>query len=55
MAIDPFGTVLAQCSDMPPAAAPAFCLVDIDLAHLQATRAEMPLWAQRRTDLYPEI
>ncbi|KAE8269006.1 hypothetical protein A4X09_0g3330 [Tilletia walkeri] len=54
MIVDPFGSVVAQCSDVQPYE-PSFCLADVDIDRLQSLRAEMPLWEQRRTDVYPEI
>lgn len=54
LVVDPWGSVVAACSDMPPFA-PTFCLADIDLASLAAVRAEMPLWDQRRTDVYAPL
>ncbi|CAD6884628.1 unnamed protein product [Tilletia controversa] len=49
MIVDPFGSVVAQCSDMQPYE-PSFCLADVDLDRLESLRAEMPLWQQRRND-----
>ncbi|WFD47512.1 beta-ureidopropionase [Malassezia furfur] len=54
MIVDPWGTVVAQCSDMPPFA-PTFCVADIDLEGLERVRTDMPLWNQRRTEIYPEL
>ncbi|KAK0526357.1 Carbon-nitrogen hydrolase [Tilletia horrida] len=54
MIVDPWGSVVAQCSDMQPYE-PTFCLADVDLRRLESLRAEMPLWDQRRTDVYPEV
>ncbi|PWN93246.1 putative NIT2-nitrilase [Acaromyces ingoldii] len=54
MIVDPYGSVVAQTSDMQPYK-PTFCLADIDLDSLENVRREMPLWDQRRTDLYPRI
>lgn len=54
MIVDPFGTIVAQCSDMQPYR-PTFCLADLDLEWLKETRRSMPLWDQRRNDIYPEI
>ncbi|WFD33420.1 beta-ureidopropionase [Malassezia cuniculi] len=52
--VDPWGSVVAQCSDTPPFAA-TFCLANIDLDAVATVRAEMPLWDQRRTDVYAEL
>jgi len=54
MVVDPWGSVVAQCSDMPPFA-PTFCLADVDLGTLAQVRADMPLWHQRRQDIYGEL
>ncbi|WFD37988.1 beta-ureidopropionase [Malassezia japonica] len=54
MIVDPWGSVVAQCSDMPPFS-PTFCLADIDLTSLERVRRDMPLWAQRRSDVYGSL
>lgn len=54
MVVDPFGSIIAQCSDMQPYR-PTFCLADVDLEWLKETRRSMPLWDQRRYDIYPEL
>ncbi|KDN37024.1 putative NIT2-nitrilase [Tilletiaria anomala UBC 951] len=54
MAVDPYGSVIAQCSDMQPYQ-PSFCLANIDLDLLENVRKEMPLWEQRRPDVYSTI
>ena len=73
MIVDPFGSIVAQCSDMQPYQ-PSFCLAEIvsphtseqeeggvaettpqDLEAMAEMRTEMPLWSQRRTDVYPEV
>ncbi|KAI3628374.1 NIT2 [Malassezia furfur] len=43
-----------RSSDMPPFA-PTFCVADIDLEGLERVRTDMPLWNQRRTEIYPEL
>mgnify|MGYP001595410792 CR=1 len=59
MIVDPWGTVLAQAPDrLPPASGgteddATFVLADIDLKYLEQLRLEIPLWQQRRTDIYP--
>lgn len=61
MIIDPWGSVVAQCVDQLPAKGEldddhgTFALADIDLDWLGRIRQEMPLWEQRRHDLYPEV
>ncbi|EPQ31645.1 uncharacterized protein PFL1_00978 [Pseudozyma flocculosa PF-1] len=54
MVVDPWGSVVAQCPDIQPYQ-PTFCLADIDLDALENTRREMPLWSQRRLDVFPEL
>jgi omega-amidase len=46
-AIGPFGETLATTEHEP-----AIVLVDLDLAAIEERRANMPLMAQRRYDLY---
>jgi len=67
--VDPWGSVIAQCSDIPRKDGEGdFCLAEIDLDRLQSVRqgllfqtvlfligADMPLWEQRRNDVYPVI
>jgi predicted amidohydrolase len=60
MIIDPWGTVLAQANDrLPPSEDNSgeddgtFVMADIDLDYLEKIRTEMPLWKQRRGDVYP--
>lgn len=59
MAVDPWGSVVAQCGDWIPdfnnrnQDDGRFVLADIDLDWLEKVRAEMPLWEQRRGDMYP--
>lgn len=43
-----------MCSDMPPFEA-AFGLADIALDSVNKVRQDMPLWEQRRNDIYPEV
>ncbi|EST04572.1 Carbon-nitrogen hydrolase [Kalmanozyma brasiliensis GHG001] len=54
MIVDPWGSVVAQCPDIQPYK-PTFCMADIDLEALENTRKEMPLWEQRRGDVFPQI
>lgn len=54
MIVDPWGSIVAQCSDMPPFEA-AFGLADITLDSVDKVRQDMPLWEQRRNDIYPEV
>ncbi|PWN54346.1 putative NIT2-nitrilase [Violaceomyces palustris] len=54
MIIDPWGSIVAQCSDIQPYR-PTFCLAEIDLESLESVRKEMPLWDQRRTDIFPTL
>ncbi|KAM0755655.1 putative NIT2-nitrilase [Meredithblackwellia eburnea MCA 4105] len=59
MIIDPWGTVVAQTTDQLPAGdeedAGTFVLADINLPWVEKIRTEMPLWEQRRTDVYPAL
>ncbi|XP_071502420.1 nitrilase and fragile histidine triad fusion protein NitFhit-like [Diadema antillarum] len=48
MIVDPWGAIVAQCSEGESVAVAA-----IDLAYLQRVRTSMPIWDHRRTDLYP--
>ncbi|WFD06352.1 beta-ureidopropionase [Malassezia vespertilionis] len=54
MIVDPWGSIIAQCSDMTPYT-PTFCVADVDLQMLETVRAEMPLWDQRRGDIYATL
>ncbi|XP_062585661.1 nitrilase and fragile histidine triad fusion protein NitFhit-like [Saccostrea cucullata] len=47
MVIDPWGTVVAQCSD-----GVDVCFAEINLNHLRKIREEMPVMSHRRPDLY---
>ncbi|KAG4301742.1 hypothetical protein PCK1_002005 [Pneumocystis canis] len=51
MIADPWGVVLASCSNV--SKEPTFCIADIDLSIVHKVRQELPL--MRRTDVYPEI
>lgn len=66
--ISPWGNVLAECEDVEPlqgpeseiptnvaASLPSICMADINLPILHRVRRDMPLWEQRRTDVYPMI
>ncbi|PKK17217.1 hypothetical protein A306_00000235, partial [Columba livia] len=44
---DPWGTVVAQCSDTP-----GLCYANIDLEYLQRVRRQIPVHQHRRHDLY---
>ncbi|XP_065713718.1 deaminated glutathione amidase isoform X2 [Patagioenas fasciata] len=44
---DPWGTVVAQCSDTP-----GLCYATIDLEYLQSIRRQIPVHQHRRHDLY---
>ncbi|AOW07854.1 carbon-nitrogen hydrolase [Yarrowia lipolytica] len=50
MIIDPWGTVLAEASDIDSSA--AVIVADINLEQLKKVRTNMPLWDQRRNDVY---
>lgn len=59
MIIDPWGAIIAQGSDkIPPGKSDnegTFVLADIDLSYLETLREEIPLWSQRRNDVYPVL
>ncbi|KAG7810922.1 hypothetical protein KL921_002550 [Ogataea angusta] len=48
--IDPSGTILAQCTDIDDVE--DICVADIDLDRLEVIRRNMPLWSQRRPDVF---
>ncbi|KOX76521.1 Nitrilase like protein 1 [Melipona quadrifasciata] len=50
MVIDPWGTIIAQCSEKTD-----MILAEIDLDLLKQVRQNMPCENHRRTDLYPKI
>lgn len=57
MIVSPWGDVIAQVSDRMPDGSRGddegtFVLADIDLDWLGRVRQEMPLWEQRRADIY---
>ncbi|GAK68071.1 carbon-nitrogen hydrolase [Moesziomyces antarcticus] len=54
MIVDPWGSVIAQAPDIQPYKA-TYCMADIDLEALENTRQEMPLWHQRRDDIFPQL
>lgn len=49
--VDPWGTIIAEVSDIDPQAE-SICVADIDLEHLTKVRTNMPLWNQRRPDVF---
>ncbi|GAA5828135.1 hypothetical protein JCM11251_002606 [Rhodosporidiobolus azoricus] len=61
MIVSPWGDVVAQAPDIQPAFPPdpeddssgRFVLADIELDWLEQVRKDMPLWEQRRDDIYP--
>ncbi|GAA5922751.1 carbon-nitrogen hydrolase family protein [Sporobolomyces koalae] len=62
MIISPWGDVLAQCADRPPADSKKqseddgdFCMTEIDLDWVEELRESMPLLKQRRTDVYGQV
>lgn len=55
MMVDPWGTVVAECPETPSLEeieTGSFGLAEIDLQKLDSVRMEMPLWEQRRKDVY---
>ena len=67
--MDPWGSVVAQCSDIHRKDGEGdFCLAEIDLERVESIRqgefphqrrlfimVDMPLWEQRRNDVYPVV
>lgn len=55
MMVDPWGTIVAECPETPSQEEienGSFGLAEIDLQKLARIRMEMPLWDQRRSDIY---
>ncbi|OWB85834.1 hypothetical protein B5S33_g4507 [[Candida] boidinii] len=56
MVVDPWGTVISQCTDIGSSDSSGskedLCLADIDLDKLKTVRRDMPLWSQRRPDVF---
>ncbi|XP_021933022.1 nitrilase homolog 1 isoform X2 [Zootermopsis nevadensis] len=50
MVVDPWGTVVAQCSE-----GTSVAIAEIDLSYIQKVRSTMPVWQHRRNDLYAEM
>ncbi|NWI16400.1 NIT1 amidase, partial [Crypturellus soui] len=50
LVVDPWGAVVAQCSD-----GPGLCFAEIDLELVQRVRREMPVQSHRRPDLYGTV
>jgi hypothetical protein len=48
--VDPWGTVVAQCSE-----GTSVAIAEIDLSYVQKVRSTMPVWQHRRNDLYAEM
>lgn len=59
MIVDPWGNVVAQTTDRQPKGESddegTFVLADIDLEWAEQIQEQMPLWEQRRLDVYPEL
>ncbi|PVF98978.1 putative NIT2-nitrilase [Serendipita vermifera] len=58
MVIDPWGSIIAQCADHTSTQNDedgTFELADIDLTFINRIRNEMPLWQQRRSDIYQMV
>ncbi|CCH46862.1 Nitrilase [Wickerhamomyces ciferrii] len=49
--IDPWGTIIAETSDI-DVGKTALAIADIDLDQLEIVRKNMPLWSQRRSDVF---
>ncbi|XP_005245271.1 deaminated glutathione amidase isoform X2 [Homo sapiens] len=50
MVVDPWGTVVARCSE-----GPGLCLARIDLNYLRQLRRHLPVFQHRRPDLYGNL
>ncbi|XP_069701548.1 deaminated glutathione amidase-like isoform X1 [Periplaneta americana] len=50
MVVDPWGTVVAQCSE-----GTNIAIAQIDLSYIKQVRSTMPVWQHRRNDLYAEM
>lgn len=50
MVVDPWGTVVARCSE-----GPGLCLARIDLSYLRQLRQHLPVFQHRRPDLYGNV
>ncbi|GFG35911.1 hypothetical protein Cfor_05267 [Coptotermes formosanus] len=50
MVVDPWGTVIAQCSE-----GTGVAIAHIDLSYIKQVRSSMPVWQHRRNDLYAEM
>nr|KAF6268502.1 nitrilase 1 [Pipistrellus kuhlii] len=50
MVVDPWGTVVARCSE-----GPGLCLARIDLSYLRQLRQHLPVFQHRRPDLYGHL
>uniref|UniRef100_A0A671EXL6 Deaminated glutathione amidase n=1 Tax=Rhinolophus ferrumequinum TaxID=59479 RepID=A0A671EXL6_RHIFE len=50
MVVDPWGTVVARCSE-----GPGLCLARIDLRYLRELRQHLPVFQHRRPDLYGSL
>lgn len=48
--VDPWGTVIAQCSE-----GTGVAIAHIDTSYIQQIRSSMPVWQHRRSDLYAEM
>lgn len=54
--MDPWGSVVSQCSDIHRKDGEGdFCFAEIDLDRVESIRQDMPLWEQRRNDVYPVV
>uniref|UniRef100_A0A2K5IN30 CN hydrolase domain-containing protein n=1 Tax=Colobus angolensis palliatus TaxID=336983 RepID=A0A2K5IN30_COLAP len=50
MVVDPWGTVVARCSE-----GPGLCLARIDLSYVRQLRQHLPVFQHRRPDLYGNL
>lgn len=49
--VDPWGTIIAEVNDIDPQAL-GLAIADIDLDLVKRVRSQMPLWHQRRNDIF---
>lgn len=47
MIVDPWGKVIAQCSE-----GTGLCVAEVDLDYVEAVRNQVPCFGHRRSDLY---
>ncbi|MCP4499993.1 MAG: carbon-nitrogen hydrolase family protein [Deltaproteobacteria bacterium] len=50
MIVDPWGSVIAQCTDRTD-----ICVAEVDLSYVENVRKRMPLWQHRHPNLYGQV